>query len=259
MLTEETLASGMRVWTARPDTPNETEGKRPAVLLLHERYGPVEHSFNIVEKMAKEGFVVFVNDLFHRFDGDRGPLERSETRIDPPDNESLADMDETMAYIKSLPYVDGGNIGVAGFCLSGRMPIVYAAARDDVVGIAVVHGGAYPRDFDGSMEGQVPVSGLISQIGCPVLGEFGELDHLVPLENVRRFRDELEEHGKSFHIRVFADVPHGWMNTTTPEAFRQEATDAAWGTMVEFFRSVFAGEWASGRTISRFESDVTRA
>ncbi len=50
MLTEETLASGMRVWTARPGTTEP----RPAVLLLHERYGPVEHSFNQVEKMAKE-------------------------------------------------------------------------------------------------------------------------------------------------------------------------------------------------------------
>jgi carboxymethylenebutenolidase len=253
MLTEETLASGMRVWIAQPDT---TE-KRPALLLLHERYGPVEHSFNIVKKMAKEGFVVAVNDLFHRYEGDRGPIERAEARLDLTDDEALVDMDETLAYLRTLPYVDGDNIGVVGFCLSGRMPMLYAAARDDVAGIAVVHGGAYPRDFDGSTEGQVPVSGLIPRIGCPVLGAFGEFDRLVPLENVHRFRNELEEAGKSFQILVFAGAAHGWMNTTTPEAFHQEATDAAWGTMVAFFTSVFAGGWPANRIVSRFESDVT--
>jgi hypothetical protein len=37
MLDEQALSSGMRIWTARPDT----DEPRPAVILLHGRRGPI--------------------------------------------------------------------------------------------------------------------------------------------------------------------------------------------------------------------------
>jgi hypothetical protein len=43
MLNETMTESGMRIWHALPD---DSGAPRPVVLLLHERYGPVEHSFN---------------------------------------------------------------------------------------------------------------------------------------------------------------------------------------------------------------------
>ena len=51
MAEERTLDSGMRVWTARPDTP----GRHPAVLMLHERYGPVQYSFDAVGPRGPRG------------------------------------------------------------------------------------------------------------------------------------------------------------------------------------------------------------
>ena len=249
MLIEETLASGMRVWHARPDT----DEPRPAVLLLHERYGPVQYSFDAIEKLAADGFVACFNDMFHRFKGDRGPIERAEARVDPTDDEAIADLDETLAYLRTLGYVDGGRIGMAGFCLSGRTPLVYAAARDDVRAAAVFHGGIYPRDYEGSTAGQQPVGELMPRLSCPVLGGFGEHDNLVPLENVRRFREELARHGKSFEIRIFGGVPHAWLNHTT-QAYRKPEADEAWGMMVRFFTEVFDGAW-DGRTVARFEAD----
>lgn len=253
MLVKETLASGMRVWHARPDTGDP----RPAVLLLHERYGPVPYSFDAIEKLAGDGFVACVYDMFHRYQGDRRPIEQAQARVDPTDDEALADLDETIAYLRKLPYVDGDRIGMAGFCLSGRTPLVYAAARDDVSAIAVFHGGIYPRDYEASMPGQQTVAGLIPRLSCPVLGGFGEHDNLVPLENVRRFRGELERHGRSFEIRVFANVPHAWLNHTT-DAYRKREADEAWAMMVRFFTEVFDGTW-DGQTVARFQADPSIA
>ena len=53
MLTETVLASGMRVWVARPDTAEP----RPAVIAMHERYGPIQHNKDLVEWLAADGFV----------------------------------------------------------------------------------------------------------------------------------------------------------------------------------------------------------
>jgi len=252
MLNETTTENGMRIWHCRPDT----DEPRPAVLLLHERYGPVEHTFNVLERFAKSGFVAAMPDLFHRYQGERGPVERAEARVEIIDSETVADIDATLAYLRSLPYVDGAHIGVAGFCLSGRAPIVYAAARpDEVSAISITHGGIYPRDYHGDITGQAPVGGLIPQLACPVLGMFGENDRLVPMENISRFRRELERTGANYWVRVFADTPHGWMNTTNDNIFREGPSNAAWDSLAEFYSGVFSGEWNQDNFIWRFEPD----
>ena len=256
MMIETTAGSGMRIWHAQPDT----DQRRPAVLLLHERYGPVEHSFNVLNRFAEYGFVAAMPDFFYRFQGDRGPIERAEDSIDTTDGETVSDIDATLAYLRSLPYVDAGRIGVAGFCLSGRTPLVYAAARpDDTAAISITHGGIYPRDYHGEKPGQEPVAGLIQQIQCPVLGMFGEADRSVPMENVSRFRRELERGAKDYLIRVYAGTPHGWMNTTEQGRYRETASEDAWTMLAEFYRGVFAGDWQTGTRTWRFEPETAVA
>jgi carboxymethylenebutenolidase len=253
MLNETMTESGMRIWHALPD---DSGAPRPVVLLLHERYGPVEHSFNLLERFAKSGFVAAMPDLFYRYKGDRGEVERAEARIDVTDAESIGDIDATLSYLRSLPYVDGTMVGISGFCLSGRTPIVYAAARPgDVSAISVTHGGIYPRDYNGDKPGQEAIGSLISQITCPVLGMFGEADRSVPMENIQRFRSELERAGAKYWIKVFAETPHGWMNTTNPAIFREVPAEIAWGALVEFYAGVFAGEWSKENLTWRFEPD----
>jgi carboxymethylenebutenolidase len=61
-----------------------------------------------------------------------------------------------------------------------------------------------------------PLEETIAAIDCPVLGMFGKTDHLISLDDVRRFRNCLERYDKSFRIRVFTDTPHGSLNDTMP-------------------------------------------
>ena len=254
MLDQQTLASGMRIWTARPGPPGSPE-RQPAVIVLHGRRGPIDidGSWDRVERLARDGFVGCVPDLYHRFTGDRGPIEAQEARIDFSDDESVADLDETIAYLRTLPYVDGDHIGVAGFCMSGRIALSYAAAREPTA-IALFHGGVYPRDYAGAFDGQASVADFIPKLSCPVLGLFGELDPRNPLENIRRFRSELEQHGKSYRIRVFGDTDHGWLNLKS-HAYHEESAEEAWAMFTTFLRDVFEGRWHSDRAVWRFESD----
>ena len=251
MLIEQTLASGMRLWVARP----ETDSPRPAVFLHHERFGPVKHSFESIEKIASDGFVGCLPDLYHRFDGDRGLLERAEDRCDPTDEETLADLDESVAYLRTLDFVDGNNIGMAGFCATGRAPILYAASRD-LKGIAVFHGGVYERDYDPVYPGQGTVSAMIPSLSCPTFGAFGESDFLVSLENVQRFRTELEQHRKSYRIKIFANMPHAWGVDDDSGRFRPREAEEAWQMMVAFFDEVFTDRWDAGRAVWQFDSDI---
>ena len=252
MINEHVLASGMRVWTAHPDGAPP----RPAVILLHERYGPVRHTWNLLERLARDGYVGCVPDLFHRFTGDRSPIERGEDRIDPRDDESIADIDETLAFLRTQNYVDAGNIGMVGFCLSGRTPLVFASARDGLKAIAVFQGGVYPRDYEPIYPGQGNVADYIPRIGCPLLGVFGEADNLVPLSNVFRMRAQLEEARRSYWMRIIPGAQHAWIDSTMP-TYDPNAAEDSWQTLLAFYRQCFSGEWEGPGITWRFEAGLS--
>lgn len=248
-ISEHVLASGMRLWSARPDT----DEPRPLMVMLHERYGPVRHSFDVIQRTAGCGFTACVPDLFHRYEGERGPIERSEARYDPTDEQTIADLDEAIAFMRTLPFVEDGKVGVVGFCQSGRTPMVYAASGRDITAAALFHGGIYPRDYEPTLEGQESTASFLPRVGVPILGGFGEHDPLVPLENVRRFRGDLESLGKRARLRVFAGAPHGWMDAGRKE-HRPAAAEASWELIAGFFAEAFAGQLGPAPNVE-FQAD----
>jgi carboxymethylenebutenolidase len=210
MLHEETLDGGMRIWSVRP----EGAGRHPAMIYMHERYGPVQHSMDVIQRLADNGFVAVAPDMFYRYEGDRGAIERAEARYDLKDTDSLADLDLVMAWLRSQDYVMGDEIGIMGVCQTGREPILYAAHRNDVAAIVIMNGGVYPREFIPVEDRPTSVSEWFPKLSCPVLGLFGEGDSLIPLENIARFRAEMEQARKSYEVHIFRDAPHGWINDT---------------------------------------------
>jgi carboxymethylenebutenolidase len=73
--------------------------------------------------------------------------------------------------------------------------------------------------------------------------------------DVRRFRDCLEKHNKNYHVRIYRDAPHGWLNDTMPGRFRSDAAEDAWRLMMSFLKKSFGGGWDKDRVVWKFESD----
>src|ERR1700751_4561742 len=88
------------------------KGKRPAVILLHERYGIDQHTKDLTTKLAQAGFVGLAPDLFHRYTGDRKAVLRGEQRVDLRDDEALDDLTAAVDYLKGLSYVDSSRLGI---------------------------------------------------------------------------------------------------------------------------------------------------
>src|SRR5262249_58189926 len=79
---------------------------------------------------------------------------------------------------------------------------------------------------------------LIARVDCPVLGIFGEADHVISLADVRQLRDALDRHDKSYHIKIYAGAPHGWLNDTMPGRYRHGQAEAAWALQLAFLKTV---------------------
>ncbi len=247
------LPSGMSAFRALP----KAKGNRPAMILLHERYGVVQHTKDLIVKFAKAGYVALAPDLFWRFSGDRKALERGEARADIRDGEALDDIGESIAYLKKLGLVDPGRIAVMGVCQTGRQAVLPATNGADVAACVVFYGAAGGKEWTTDEFRPVLIETLLEKLSCPLLGVFGEADHIISVDDVLRFRAALERNKKTYHIRIYPDAPHGWLNDTMPGRYRKEAAVDAWNLLLAFLKKTMTGR-PNDRITWTFENDFSR-
>jgi carboxymethylenebutenolidase len=235
-------------------------GQAPAVVVLHERYGLVQHTLDLARRLAEAGYVGLAPDLFSGWEGDRAALRRGDVRVELPDPQVADVIGEALGYLRRHERVDGDKLGLMGVCQSGRYPIVVASQRADLAACVVFYGAAQARDWDVSDLQPRPLEAMLRGLLAPCLFVFGEADHLISIEDVRRVREVLEVGRRSYRMKVFAEAPHGWLNDTMPGRYRPEAASAAWRLLLGFLGEVFAGKWPpAGRVRWEFESDIGEA
>jgi carboxymethylenebutenolidase len=76
---------------------------------------------------------------------------------------------------------------------------------------------------------------------------------MISLDHVRRFRDTLEKHRKTYSIQIYQDAPHGWLNDTMPGRYRRQQAEAAWAAQHAFLQEVFSPTYDRTRVHWRFE------
>ena len=236
------FGEGTRAFLAAPERTSPSHG---AVVLGHERYGLVQHTLDLAGKFAAFGYVAIAPDMASHWDGDKAALNRGEARMTLTGDEVRSYMSNSMDYLSGLPEVDARHIAAMGVCASGGYPHILNAARSDVAANIVFYGGTEVTDE------------TIGTLTAPTLGVFGEADHTIPISAVHGFRDALERHGKSYEIRLFAGMPHGWLNDTMPGRYRRRESDEAWTLLIRFLERVFSGGYPGGRIIQGFESEYS--
>lgn len=233
------------------------EAARPAVIILHERYGLVQHTLDLAARLAGDGYVALAPDLFSRWEGDHEALARGDVRVVLPDADIAATIDESITFLRGLAPVQGDALVLMGVCQSGRYPIVVASERDDLAACVVFYGAAQASDWQLTEYQPRPMGEMLATVAAPVLLVFGEADHVISVDDVLRVRGALEAGKRSYHMRVFPEVPHGWLNDTMPGRYRAAAARQAWTMLLEFLNDVLQGGWpGEGRVRWEFESDI---
>lgn len=229
--------------------------RAPALIFLHERYGLQRHTLDLCEKAAGDGFVGIAPDLFSRWEGDRDALAAGTIRVFLPDGDVAATLGITIDLLKTDARVDPARIVIVGVCQSGRYAIVTASERRDVAAIVVLYGAAQDRDWETTESQPRGMGEMIASLRVPALLLYGEADHTISLPMVRRVRDAFEDARRSYRMRVFAGMPHGWLNDTMPGRFRPQEAAEAWAMLTGFTREVCDGEWPADRVHWEFAAD----
>src|SRR5690606_17374117 len=128
-------------------------------------------------------------------------------------------------------------------CQSGRYPFVVASRRNDIAACIVFYGATQSRDWEANDLQPISMPDMVAKIQVPSFFVYGEADHSIPLENVRRFRNTLEDNRKSYRMHVLRNSPHGFMNNTMPGRYRPYDTQFAWNLLLTFMEEVRDGKW----------------
>jgi carboxymethylenebutenolidase len=253
--------SGVRSWTIAcgGDMPAfvavpEGDAKVPAVIVLHERYGLVRHTRDLAERFARDGFVAVAPDLFFKHP-DQQALHRGDAGCDLTDPEAVRGLVAAIDALEEVPQADPARLAVMGVCQTGRHPLVLAASHP-IAAALVWYGSAQPREWAVNSKYPRALEDIIAAIDCPVLGMFGETDHLIAIDDVRRLRDCLERHAKAYRINVYGDAPHGWLNDTMPGRYRRAQAEAAWADQRAFLEEVFAPGYDRSRRLQLYAADI---
>jgi carboxymethylenebutenolidase len=251
--TEEIICpGGMPAFVVRPSAA----GRYPVVVLIHERYGLVAHTRDLAKRCAGDGYFVVAPNLFYKHP-DQKALNAGESRYPLTDIEAVELIKAAIAAVEKNPAADAKKIAVAGYCQTGRHPLVFAA-EVKIAAAVVWYGAASKREWTAGKGNSKPLEEIIAAIDCPVFAAFGAADHIISIDDVRRFRNTLEEHKKTYDIHVYADAPHGWLNDTMPGRYRAPQAEAGWADQQLFLKRVFASGYPPETVSWRFDGGIGR-
>ena len=220
-------------------------GPFPAVVVIQHQGGVDEFIEEMTDRVGAAGYVAVAPDLYHR-DGpdcrDDGPTRRARLL----DVNVIEDVNATVAYLKEHPAVDARRLGIVGFCMGGRVAYLMAAAQPAFKAAVDYYGGNVMVPWGG---GVAPFA-RTGEIGCPLLGFFGEADGNPSPTDMQKLDAELTKHGKAHEFHAYPGANHAFMNRRGAR-YHEGADRDSWPKALAFFAkhlgAVAAGQPALAR------------
>lgn len=226
-------------------------GSLPGIVLIHDVWGPSEHSRALAAELAGEGFFVLEIDLYRDLADPEieapGPFIRSLS-----DPERLAALDAAADWLRS-EVCPGRKLGVMGVCMGGTYALLAACLSDRFSAAAPFYGIlSYDEGLVANPQGRnfekKPLSPLeaAERLRMPLLAAFGAEDDFIPVEQVRSLEEKLRRSGERFEVDIYAGAGHAFLNRTRPAAYQPEASRQAWARLIPFLHAELDGDGVVG-------------
>ncbi len=197
------------------------DGKRPAVIVVHENRGLNPHIEDVARRLAVEGFLAFAVDMLSPLGGTPSDEDKGREMIRSLDRDETARrIAAAVPFLASRPE-SNGKVGIIGFCWGGGMVNRIAVLAPDLDAGVAYYGV------------QVPAA-QVSSIRAPLLLHYAGLDPRVNA-GIDAYKAALEANNRDYTIHIYEGVNHAF-NNDTGGRYDKTAADLAWGRTIAFLK-----------------------
>jgi len=212
--------NGAYAFLAQPDD----DAKHPGVVLIQEWWGVEPHILDLANKLATEGFVVAVPDLYHgKVATEPNDAMRMIMMLRSNVDRAAQEVIGALNTVKAMPNVEPKKLGLIGFCVGGFMTYTVASRYPDLAAAVPFYGGGYD-----------PTPEEVAKVNAPVLAIYGSQDSGIPMEQVEKVERLYKQAGKDITVKVY-DAGHAFLNPEHGTGNEQAAADA-WPLAVNFLK-----------------------
>lgn len=209
----------------------QVKGTYPGLVLLHDRWGLTAQMKDLGARLAAEGYVVIIPNLYGRLGGmvtaNDDVAEALMGRLN--DAHVVTDINSCCEYLNTRDFAKRNIHGVVGYGMGGSYALRFACHRKRLRAAVSYYGKMiHPRE-------------LMKDLHSPVLYHQAGLDTWATNEDVDQLRAAAGEYGKKAEIHTYPDAPHGFCNEMKPAAYRAETALLAWERTAAFLKTCFQG------------------
>jgi len=208
----------------------QTKDKRPAVIVVQEWWGLTDLIKDVAQRYAREGYVAIAPDLYSRL-GHKvttDPSVAGQLMNSLKQEDGLKDLNASVTYLKTVPGVDAGKIGITGFCMGGSYALMLPCVNPDIRAAVPFYGWVPNPDTP------------IQNLACPVLYFYGEEDGFVPKADVQRLEAALKKYKKTGEVKIYPGAGHAFFRDSDESVYKPAQAKDAWNRTLAFFRQHLA-------------------
>jgi carboxymethylenebutenolidase len=208
----------------------QSKEKRPAVIVVQEWWGLTDLIKDVAQRYVRAGYVAIAPDLYSRlgYKVTTNPSEAAQLMNSLKQEDGLKDLNATVTYLKTVPGVDAGKIGVTGFCMGGSYALMLPCVNPDIRAAVPFYGWVPNPDTP------------IQNLACPVLYFYGEEDGFVPKADVQRLEAALKKYKKTGEVKTYPGAGHAFFRDTDESVYKPAQAQDAWNRALAFFRQHLA-------------------
>lgn len=211
---------GAYAYVAEPDD----DAQHPGIVLIQEWWGIEPHVLDLAQKLAEQGFVVAVPDLYNgkvatEPDDAMRMIMMIQSNVDKAADKIIG----ALETVKAMPNVEPKKMGLIGFCIGGFMVFKVAERYPDLAAAVPFYGAGYE-----------PTPQDITQVNAPVLAIYGSQDGSISAEQRQHIEQTYKDAGKDITVKVY-DAGHAFINPVHGDG-NEAAAQEAWPLAVHFLK-----------------------
>jgi carboxymethylenebutenolidase len=211
---------GAYAFIAEPDD----NARHPGVVLIQEWWGIEPHIRDLAQKLAAEGFVVGVPDLFHgKIATEPNDAQKMVMMISSNVDRATREIIGALDTLKAMPNVEPKKLGLMGFCVGGFLTYVVASRYPDLGAVVPFYGGGYD-----------PTPEDVAKVTAPVLACYGSRDGSISTKQIQKIERMYKETGKDITVKVY-DAGHAFLNPDHGMG-NEKAAAEAWPLAIKFLK-----------------------